>query len=410
MFRTNLIPSLVNRCACIAVRTYRRSGNRKPRDLAGVRIHYEIFGDVDTLAEDPEQTLDADFNQLHRSHREHEQEVATKKEQLKYHVIKNKYFKDQRLPNFLTWAEKQQIRQLHKKEPSEWTAERLAESFPAVEEVIVKILKTNWTPSSMKRVQRHDENVRKNWELFKADKIKDLDADVREHLKKFSTRNFDSTQNAYAQIKDNPFEFKFPAPKNKEFLHIITSCKRNDEKPKQIGPAATEQIIKSNDNSVAIAKPDAMPLQLTKKQRSKTVNFNQLVKNNPIADTVNVEEMHLKVSLPEHDASLIKINSKPFEISAERQTDDEADEIVPVESSEDTETVDLALADANSTSQIIQKYPNKVGFAQSVTLPQIRHKIDIPGKLRKPGSIYKLYDCFYDDRGKFMYRVPGLVD
>lgn len=35
--------------------------------------------------------------------------------------------------------------------------------------------------------------------------------------------------------------------------------------------------------------------------------------------------------------------------------------------------------------------------------------IRIPRKVWKEGYTYKLKDCFYDDRGDFLYRVPGLM-
>lgn len=406
MFRTILLPSVVSRCVCIAVRNIRRAGKRGPRDQAGVRIQHGIFGDLETLEEDPERTYEADFNQLGVSHREHEKEMALKKEQVKFHMIKNKYFKEQKMPNFLTWSEKEQIRELHKSEPNDWTPERLAESFPAVEEVIVKILKSKWTPANMKRVQRHDESVRKNWESFKANEIKDLDPKVVEHLKKFSNRNFDSTQNAYAQLKDDPFEFKFPEPKNKEFLHIITSCKRTDQSMQLTGNHDDKkQIEESQENSLAIEPP----LKMSNKQLKKKVNYEQLMKKAGLDNATENEEMHLTVSLPEHDKSLIEIDYKPSEAFVQHASIDDNKNAV-AENSHETETVDLAVAQTNTSSKIIQKYPVKQGYSKSEDLPSIRHSIDIPPKLRKKGSVYKLYDCFYDDRGKFMYRVPGLVD
>lgn len=409
MFRAIVIPSVLNRCVYIAVRNIRRGGNRKPRDQAGIRIQHGIFRDMETLEQDPERTYDADFNQLGISHREHEEEMALKKEQLKFHVIKNKYFKDQKMPNFLTWAEKEQIRELHKSEPDEWTPERLAESFPAVEEVIVKILKSKWTPANMKRVQRHDESVRKNWELFKANEIKDLDPVVVEHLKKFSNRNFDSTQNAYTQIKDDPFQFKFPEPKSKEFLHIITSCKQNDKSKQMIGGQDERKQIEDNKkNSLAIQKHSEMPLSMSNKELKRNVTFDQLVKKAGIGNVTENEEMHLKVSLPEQD-SLIKIDNKPSKTLIKHTSDDDNENAI-AEHSQDVESEDLAMANVDTSSKIIQKYPLKVGYTKSETLPPIRHKIDIPPKLRKRGSVYKLYDCFYDDHGRFMYRVPGLVD
>lgn len=411
MFRAFIIPSIVSRRACVSVRNYRRAGTRHRRDQAGVRIQYGIFRDLETMEEDPERTYDADFNHLHISHDQHENELELKKEQLKYYVVKNKYFKEKKLPNFLTWAEKEQIRQLHKQDPKEWTPERLAESFPAIEEVIVKILKSYWKPANMQRVQKHDEKVRQNWELFKANGMNDLDPDVSKHLKKFSNRNFDSIKNAYAQIKDDQFEFKFPEPKNKEFLHILTSCKRNKTKKEQMIDQDDLKQIDANENV------DHSALQLSKKLRKRNVTFNQLVKKTGATFTEANEEMHLQVSLPQQD-NLTKVDSKPSTLI--QHTSNDVNEITDVENAPETEiepeteteteTIDLTLTESNTTSQIVQKYSMKKGYSKSEMVPIIRHKIVIPSKLRKKGTTYKLYDCFYDDRGMFMYRVPGLID
>lgn len=35
--------------------------------------------------------------------------------------------------------------------------------------------------------------------------------------------------------------------------------------------------------------------------------------------------------------------------------------------------------------------------------------IRIPRKVWKEGYMYRVKDCFYDDKGDFLYRVPGLI-
>jgi len=35
--------------------------------------------------------------------------------------------------------------------------------------------------------------------------------------------------------------------------------------------------------------------------------------------------------------------------------------------------------------------------------------IRIPKKVWKKGYMYRVNDCFYDDNGDFLYRVPGLI-
>lgn len=86
-------------------------------------------------SDDNLEELEADFFDLSKSHKQHEREVEASRELHKYHIVKQKYFKE-KLPNFLTWADKQQIQYLHSSNPEEWTVERLSEGFPALPDII----------------------------------------------------------------------------------------------------------------------------------------------------------------------------------------------------------------------------------------------------------------------------------
>lgn len=420
MFRS-ILP-IVKGCTSATIRRqYRRDGNRKPRDMAGVRIQQGILKNLDTLEEDPEVTYDADFAKLHISHRQHEKEMALKKEQTKYYTVRSRYFKSEKKPQFLTWAEKEQIRYLNKTDPDEWTPARLAESFPAVEEVIIKVLKAKWTPSSMERVKRHDEMVKRNWELFKANEMKDLEPELRKHLQKFSNRSFDSAQNAYVQTKVDQTTFQFPKPKSSEFSHIISSCKRIDASAngKSIGDnkSATRQI-EENKNQELLAS-GAAELKIPRSMRNRFVTFEQLKEKAKQSDIKpHDDEMHLSVSLlkeraPETSPIAVDMPVNVGNYAQETHANDLPEiDTYPDESNSDR-VVDLTLTDISSSKRI-EKYNLKTASSlttanKDVSIP-FRPRIVIPKQLRKSGSVYKLYDCFYDDRGEFMYRVPGLVD
>lgn len=60
----------------------------------------------------------------------------------------------------------------------------------------------------------------------------------------------------------------------------------------------------------------------------------------------------------------------------------------------------------------IKKYETKTGVVVK-TAKEYGHlvypeKISIPKKKWKKGHTYKLNDCYYDDDGEFLFRVPGL--
>lgn len=67
----------------------------------------------------------AHFSEIQRIHRKHA-----------FKAVERKYFKSDPEPNMLTWSEKEQIRFLHNDNPSEWTVEKLAKSFPASPSII----------------------------------------------------------------------------------------------------------------------------------------------------------------------------------------------------------------------------------------------------------------------------------
>lgn len=434
MLRSILMPIVRQNCPCFAVRGYRRDGNRKPRDLAGIRIQKGILDNADSLEEDPEETYDADFSRLGHSHREHEEEMAFQKEQLKYRIIKSKYFKTEKQPNFLTWAEKEQIRYLNKQEPDEWTPKRLAESFPAIEEVIRKILKAKWSPASMQHIQKHDASAKKNWELLKANQINGLNPMVRSHLEKFSNRNFDSVQNAYVQTNNDQIQFQFPKPKSKEFSSIVSSCKRItvDSQQKKIDHAQ----LKVSQKEQALIQGGVSQIELKKNLRDENMTYDELMQKTGHTKVVTDEETHVSVSLPkEHsqseslsqedyrrddiplpdpDDTTAAFNDKKADLLNSLPNDVEEKYIEPSSLYDpvDSNTVNLTVDDISS-SKIVKKYEAKrasqITFSAKNPVP-FRHKINIPPQLRKRGSVYKLYDCFYDDRGMFMYRVPGLMD
>lgn len=64
-------------------------------------------------------------------------EMRKQKQFKSFQNIKRKYFKSNTgHPNFLTYFEKQQIKNLHDKSPKEWTPETLSTCFPATSEII----------------------------------------------------------------------------------------------------------------------------------------------------------------------------------------------------------------------------------------------------------------------------------
>lgn len=86
-----------------------------------------------------------------------------KRKIVKFKTIQRKHFRPEKELNLLTWNAKEQMRYLHKEFPEEWTAERLAQSFPVSEEAVKKVVKSKERPRTWRELIKHDERVRKNW-------------------------------------------------------------------------------------------------------------------------------------------------------------------------------------------------------------------------------------------------------
>lgn len=104
MFRA-ILP-VFQRAPCIVARSYRRSKNSRVQqfDFGELPTHNKILREVRNLEQESEEGVEADFSKLHLSHREHETELNLRREQNKYYVVRKKYFRGEKQPNFLTWV------------------------------------------------------------------------------------------------------------------------------------------------------------------------------------------------------------------------------------------------------------------------------------------------------------------
>ncbi|RZC36973.1 uncharacterized protein BDFB_009855, partial [Asbolus verrucosus] len=204
--------------------------------------------------------LESDFMGVHKSHKEHLREMELLKEKEKYHLVKQKYFKE-KFPNFLTWHDKEQIRYLYRTDPEEWTIERLSEGFPALPETIQKIAKSNWTKTKQNKITNHDISVQKNWKLFKEGQMSDLPEDLVEHLKKFTDRTLNFKPFVLPEAQRPTFEVKNNNI-GTEFSNIITSYKKIKTKH---SPEIEEQPMNIKENSKPPLKETYVTSQLSKR-------------------------------------------------------------------------------------------------------------------------------------------------
>ncbi|XP_072937849.1 uncharacterized protein [Epargyreus clarus] len=323
----------------------------------------------DNDAEEFIEQSDSSFYNVGRAYGEHLNETLIGKHELRHHIIKEKYFKEY-TPNLLTWSEKEQIRHLASTHPDEWTPEKIAESFPVTVAVVKKLLKFPWKPASEQRIARHDASAMRNWKELKEGSL-DIPKELREHFLKFSERTIPPLNRK--SIKEDMTQEE----KLGEFAKIIQRCAKKSEN--KSGTINTDENEEDNDI-------DTKESKVKVKRDTKRVTLDQLT--NKIKKRI---ECGTEVNLP--DKIMLDTVS-----------------VMPTHQSEINMTKEVELFNDNSENgkgtQLTQfKEDNNKLFAGGNYPERIR----IPKKAFKKGATYKVNDCFYDDDGRFLYRVIGMT-
>lgn len=342
--------------------TWRGFARRPPINNPGMNKRLKLLSPQDCL-EDGEDfdAMESDFMDVHESHKDIAKEEKYQRDQLAVWIIKNKYFKSSSI-NLLTYAEKEQIRHLHQTDPEEWPPEKLASSFPATEDTIIKIIKSKWQIRDAVRAQKHDEAVKRNWEALKADKVAGIGPEVRTHLLKFVNRNMDTT--AIPKVEEMHDRLKLPMG---EFAEIIASFKapQTEMTQKQI-PSGTRDNVQPTPAALPPARPTTDD------------------------DTFVVDKIRSKEPIT------IELFKHKHGLSNSRES-----------TLESTHSNHSPLARVIKTARVNEM---EVVSSQFVAgeVDTVQERIFIPQKLRKRGATFKLNDCYYDDDGEFLYRVPGM--
>lgn len=81
---------------------------------------------------------------------------------------------------------------------------------------------------------------------------------------------------------------------------------------------------------------------------------------------------------------------------------------------EQTVTTAVPVSNVHQHQWPVQKYEttdvqSTEAELKNLSMPAIQDQIRIPKALYRRGATYKLRDCYYDDDGEFLYRVPGMT-
>lgn len=339
----------------------------------GIQRHLNILDHEDDFIQEVDDTeeLDSDFMHLDKIHQLHVKEEDKHKRVVQLKMVGHKYFRPAKSPNLLTWAEKEQIRYLHNSDTEKWTIDKLAQSFPASKEIVKKVLKASWQPRESARIVKHDQMVQKNWELLRSGKL-DIDPELKEHVMQFTDR----TVPAHQHDLDPSVEEKWrPKPAKTEFGNIIESYKHmkgeDSGKSTKVIHRPQKDLVEPKDESYVVSNEG---VSYMKYGRSTLDRYKERIVS-------AIKKGHN----PGPDARLMLMHTDDTPASNQVQS---------------SESLSVAVSDTAPTKQNVE-----IELGKDDTAPE---RIKIPYNKWKRGATFKMGDCYYDDDGSFLYRVPGM--
>ncbi|XP_046621235.1 uncharacterized protein LOC124305660 [Neodiprion virginianus] len=429
----------------LAKRSYGAQKSWKVRPNPGIQrradmLEDDIEKDLESFNEFDLEDAEPDFSQAHKSYSMHKQEMAEAKEKLKLRIVARKYFKEHE-PNLLTYIEKQQIRHLHESDSLVYTPEKLSESFPALPHTIRKIIKVRWHARNADRVLKHDQQVINNWQKFKRGELP-LEPRIRQHLEKFKNRKITLPDKAEVEQKLLPPPPEFKKPQSQLYTGIIQNYlkekKGHDENNEVVCLSGSDEVDNGSENNyeskdlmheysknsvennltfnpnqnhhvISLRDTKSLKTRIRNSDKPLTLDkfFEESVKNMgtipSLEDKVLMDTYKKKVELEtmknQKMESVDRSSLQNFSASAESKLP-----MAAVERRNEAKNVEVP---DDSKEMGLQTYV-KVWEKKVIRDEHYSEVIKIPKDKYKKGKLYKIRDCFYDDDGEFLYRVPGL--
>ncbi|CAK9815102.1 hypothetical protein ANTPLA_LOCUS8523 [Anthophora plagiata] len=414
----------------------RAYGMRTMSEIAGIRRKKKISKyskdfetDFEELDQDDVGIYESDFTECTELQKEKERSRKTDHERLKRLIVKSRFFNEVE-PSFLTHVEKDQIRKLHQSNPDEWTPQKLSESFPALPETIKKVLKTNWVPRSVDIILKYDKRVIENWKNFKSGKLA-VNFNLREHLMKFQNRKISLTDRETLAEKFVPPKIEFPKPVSSFFSSIVQDpVDKKQVTTNEQGNCLEKSINKDEKYSDATEKKELKIVgnkrdnsmyqksDIKGKHKEEKLLFDEFIKKklNNLSDTSPEERLTLLSTYKKHIESkhLVDISSNVINSTTEDASIEEKDvgivkrsssESLPVVKKDRVET--KITTETNDENLSLDTFVKERYSCMDKDINYIK-RLKIPKNVYKKGMTYRVKDCYYDDDGQFLYRVPGL--
>jgi len=382
----------------------------------------EVVGDMDVTLEEKRDRSKA-FRTLYKADEEHLQHLAKRK------MIQKKMFPKPPNPNLLTWMEKEMIRYLHKKDPVEWSKQRLADSFPATPGVIHQVLKAR-TCYEKEVIEKYNKEVVQNWKLLSKGQL-ELEPRYEEHLRE-GNRSIGVSSGekhlAEQEIKVNFEKHSIGLPKPVipgEFASIIVNYNKKLARDKQEeADLQTQEVFQVHslfgdntipgtpmENEVSVYTDTALlatNIDLSREKHMDIIKFrNKYLKKDikqeeELNDPNPYRKKYLEWVKKEEEKS--KFAAKTVEkIDATQLSIISKDTQLLYETAE-SEQIDVQVSETGQTFV----FNPEAGYKQPYVKPNNPDAIEIPEEIKNKYKFYQLGDSFYDVNGEFLYRIPGL--
>lgn len=348
------------------------------------------------------------------------------REELALILTQKRCFPKPRSPNLLTFLEKAMIAHLHRTDPALWTLEQLSQSFPATPGIIKRVLKAqkkHFVPSTPQDIVAHDKKVLANWRLLAQGKL-ELPEKVAAHLKEnFGNTDMSKVAQTYmnadlvTKVKRELLEraqVQPPPVPSGPFVNIVrdyraktqvaTRVQPPDPPSNQVPTLFSDQC--EADPHVNVPSPYretavlAATFDWTRDQRMSLDKFRQKYVNT--------------VSFNSFLDPKTRAQSHPHKVAFEKWLDDEKMRETNVRKPRPLSSEELESVVADETTQSVfetlkLKKPGVISLPtsnESSSRPSIEWQVEIPEDMKVPGGLYRQNDCYYDENGEFLYRVP----
>lgn len=370
-----------------------------PTNFPSADAHKHDFDEDEELVEDvlehPEVYYDL-----------HMEERRLERKKVRNAIIRRKYFKVQPETNLLTWAAKEQIHYLHNLDPTEWTAERIAECFPVSVQGAKKLLKSRFTVASPQRIAEHDRGVALKWKALKTGRGDEQVSPVTKQLyldgKLCEDHAYGNKTLPVPQQGEHSkaLELSDLSPKPGEYSKLIATY-MNIKSPKKQPPSEKEARTSHRQEYDDVYMEDIASATTLAKAGRRGVHVQ--IDEYKAATRGHSGGGNLDVQTRAATDSSTPELSLPTDDKLEGENSALTFDSLDSSAGQYAENFDIVKASEHRRSDATPRQ----GSAAIANDEVMQRQIEIPSRFKsKNFALYRVGKCYYDNDGEILYKVP----